>query len=189
MATYQVFCSLIITVLKQIVSNVFEFDVLFYKMHLQSNNFDFSAIVLMQCQMSKCNISFFSYPTFLLRKQHLIKTIFACSVKIDYTFPKPTFWYPTSICQVKFHVENFEELTLIFAYMNNTYTYVVASCAKTCCSRETFSQGLNIAFLLHAYVFTWHEKNMYTLVVKTLIIFFANMLLDILLQGEIYILR
>ena len=83
----------------------------------------------------------------------------------------------------------FLELTLIFAYMNNTYTYVVASCAKTCCSRETFSQGLNIAFLLHAYVFTWHEKNMYTLVLKTLIIFFANMLLDILLQGEIYILR
>ena len=145
-------------VFKQIIGNVFEIR---------------WAIILMQFQMSKCNISFFTYPTFLL-KSTFDKTIFACSVKIDYTFPKPTFWYPTSICQVKFHVENFEELTLIFAYMNNTYTDVVASCAKTCCSRETFSQGLNIAFLLHAYVFTWHEKNMYTLVVKTLIIFFAN---------------
>ena len=88
-----------------------------------------------------------------VKMQHLIflkSKIFAVKTTFDKNnfcmfgknrlyFPKPTFWFPTSIYQVKFHVENFEELTLIFAYMNNTYTYVVASCAKTCCSWKAFS--------------------------------------------------
>ena len=59
--------------------------------------------------------------------------------KIDLTFLKPNFDIQHLFAKLNFYVENFGELTLIFEYMNNTYTYVVASCAKTCCSRKPFS--------------------------------------------------
>ena len=67
------------------------------------------------------------------------KTNFCMLCKIDLTFLKPNFDIQHLFAKLNFYVENFGEVTLIFEYMNNTYTYVVASCAKTCCSWKAFS--------------------------------------------------
>ena len=73
--------------------------------------------------------------------------------------------------------------------MNNTYTYVVPSCAKTCCSRETFSTRFEHCIFTSCLSFHMARKENFTSVVENAYDFFLQICtkccFDIIRQGEI----